>query len=78
MNAAPKRAKAKAAAEAEEKVAAKSKATDDEVTETRVKAWAEAKDKENSDIARISDEAWEKAEAETRMRKRSNAARSVV
>ena len=43
-----------------------------------VTAWAETKDKEKAEIARLADEAREKAKAETMVRKKSNAARRVA
>ena len=40
--------------------------------------WSNAKDKEKKDISRIADEDKYKAEAETRSRNKSNAARRVA
>ena len=54
------------------------KANSDTETTERVRAWSKAKDKEKADITRLSDDAREKSEAETRSRKKSNSARRLV
>ena len=47
-------------------------------TAERARAWAKYKDKEKEYIARLANKAMEKAESETRARKKSNASRRVA
>ena len=58
------------AREAKEKV--------DAQTDKRARAWAEAKDKQRSEIARLAEVARDKADKDTRAKKKSNTARRVA